>query len=89
MTTTIHPHRPHGSDTWILVEEGGSSLQRVWNVILSGLTQTEAEARWLTRYYKDEPEAFKAALRNLAEVEDGNWKGRVAHEMLRALEEEG
>jgi len=84
----IHPHKPAGSPTWQLVEEGGSSLQRAWNVILSGLTQNEAEARWLTRYYGENPEAFMVALQNLAEVHHGNWKGKVAREMLRTLEGE-
>ena len=82
----IHPHKPVNSDTWQIVESGGSSVARVFRVLEDGFQSAEAAwARILTNCIDADEDVYRAALERLAEYED--WRGECARLVLQGMEE--
>ena len=76
-------HRPFGSDTWQVVERKDGKF----TVLASGLSNEQAWALKLARYFGDDPEVLRTALNNFVEVEGPGWRVDTARRILREMEE--
>ena len=76
-------HRPFGSDTWQVVERKDGKF----TVLASGLSNEQAWALKLVRYFGDDPEVLRTALESLVEIEGSGWKCETALRVLREMEE--